>query len=217
MRPPDIIHNLFNQSFYNNGNGAGGDSALPLPLNLIALIISFVCPFLSRNIPREIETKTKSLQLDEPSDLARVCRTCRVFHYMTLPQLYDTVSLRSYDYIRYSNKYGRPDGFGMASPFSMGLNGLATRNVAGYVRKFRMYGEWREYDVEECAKVGRVPDGSMLLNSLVRVVVEKMGVLDSFRYGLLEVGTQGGCSRPSAGNSIRRCYLQCGKVLLSPP
>ena len=71
----------------------------------------------------------------------------------------------------------------------MGLNGLATRNVAGYVKRFRVHGEWKEYDVEECAKVGRVPDASMLLNSLIRIAVEKMGVLDSFRYGLLEPGT----------------------------
>ncbi len=121
------------------------------------------------------------LQLDQPADLARVCRTCRVFHYMTLPQLYGAVSLRSYDYIRYSKQHGRPDGCGMASPFSMALNGLATRNVAAYVKKFRVSGEWREYNVEECAKVGRVPDGSMLLNSIIRVAVEKMGVLNSLR------------------------------------
>lgn len=70
----------------------------------------------------------------------------------------------------------------------MGLNGLATRNVAGYVKQFRVYGEWKQYDVQEFAKVGRVPDGSMLLNSLVRVAVEKMGVLDSFRYALSELG-----------------------------
>ena len=76
----------------------------------------------------------------------------------------------------------------MASPFSMALNGLATRNVARYVKNFRVYGEWKEYDVEECAKVGRVPDGSMLLNSLVRITVEKTGVLDSFRYEPSELG-----------------------------
>lgn len=112
---------------------------------------------------------------------------------MTLPQLYATVSLRSYDYIRYSRQSGRPDGCGMASPFSMGLNGLATRNVAGYVKRFRVYGQWKEYDVDECAKVGRVPDGSMLLNGLVRVAVEKMGVLDSFRYAPSELGARCKC------------------------
>ena len=75
----------------------------------------------------------------------------------------------------------------------MGLNGLATRNVAGYIKTFRVCGEWKEYDVEECAKVGRVPDSSMLLNSLVRVAVEKMGVLDSFRYAPFERGWTGRC------------------------
>lgn len=64
----------------------------------------------------------------------------------------------------------------------MGLNGLVTRNVAGYVRKFRLWGEFKEYDLEECAKVGRVPDGGMMLNCLVRAALEKMGVLESFRY-----------------------------------
>lgn len=64
----------------------------------------------------------------------------------------------------------------------MGLNGLVTRNVAAYSREFRLWGEFKEYDLEECAKVGRVPDGSMMLNCLVRAGVEKMGVLESFRY-----------------------------------
>ena len=70
----------------------------------------------------------------------------------------------------------------MASPFSMGLNGLVSRNVAGYVRNFEVCGEWKEHALEEHAKVGRVPDETMMLNSLVRVAVEKMAVLDSFRY-----------------------------------
>ena len=65
----------------------------------------------------------------------------------------------------------------------MGLNGLVTRNVAGYVREFGVWGEFKEYDLEECAKVGRVPDGSMMLNCLVRAAVEKMAILQSFRYG----------------------------------
>lgn len=101
---------------------------------------------------------------------------------MTLPQLYSNVALHSYDYIRYSPLTGRPEGCGGGSPFSMGLNGLVTRNFAGYARKFRLWGELKEYDLEECAKVGRVPDASMMLNCLVRAAVEKMGVLESFRY-----------------------------------
>ncbi|KAF6222336.1 hypothetical protein HO133_001422 [Letharia lupina] len=140
-----------------------GASVLPLPLNLIALIISY---------------------LDRPADLGRTCRTCRVFHYIGLPQLYSNVSLRSYDYIRYSRRDGRPDGCGMASPFSMGLNGLVARNVAGYVKHFEVCGEWKEHELEEHAKVGRVPDETMMLNSLVRAAVEKMAVLDSFSWAL---------------------------------
>ena len=102
---------------------------------------------------------------------------------MTLPQLYINVSLRSYDSIRYCGREGRAQGCGMASPFSMGLNGLVSRNVAGYVRNFEVTGQWKEHDVLEHSRVGRVPDESMMLNILVRVAVEKMVVLDSFRYG----------------------------------
>ena len=111
-----------------------------------------------------------------------MCRTCRVFHYMTLPQLYSNVSLRSYDYIRYCEHDGRPEGCGMGSPFTMGLNGLVSRSVADYVRTFEVCGEWKEHDLAAYAKVGRVPDDSMLLNSLVRVAIEKMSVLEDFRY-----------------------------------
>lgn len=38
----------------------------------------------------------------------------------------------------------------------MALNAIVTRNVAGYVKRFRVYGTWKEYDLEECAKVGRL-------------------------------------------------------------
>ena len=64
----------------------------------------------------------------------------------------------------------------------MGLNGLVSRNVAGYVTNFEVCGEWKEHALKDHAKVGRVPDETMMLNSLVRVAVEKMAVLDSFRY-----------------------------------
>ena len=64
----------------------------------------------------------------------------------------------------------------------MGLSGLVSRNVAGYVRNFEVCGEWKEHNLEEFSKVGRVPDVSMMLNSLVRVAVERMGILDCFRY-----------------------------------
>ena len=70
----------------------------------------------------------------------------------------------------------------MASPFSMGLNGLVSRNVAGYVKSFEVCGEWKEHALEEHARVGRVPDETMMLNSLVRVAIERMAVMDNFRY-----------------------------------
>ena len=69
----------------------------------------------------------------------------------------------------------------MASPFAMALNGLVSRNVAGYVRDFRVTGDWKEHDVEEYWKAGRVSDDNMMLNTLVRVAVERMAVIDSFR------------------------------------
>lgn len=68
----------------------------------------------------------------------------------------------------------------MASPFSMGLNGLVSRNVAGYVKAFRVCGEWKDHDGSEYSKVGRVTDASMILSSLIRVAIEKMAVLESF-------------------------------------
>lgn len=101
---------------------------------------------------------------------------------MTLPQLYSSVTLRSYDYIRYSSDDGRPEGCGMASPFTMGLNGLISRNVSGYVKQFRLTGEWKEDDLSECAQVGVVPDASMMLNSLVRAAIARMGALQEFKW-----------------------------------
>lgn len=61
----------------------------------------------------------------------------------------------------------------MGSPFAMGLNGLVLRNVAGFVKKLRLVGECKEHDLEECSKNGRVPDSSMMLNTLVRVAIER--------------------------------------------
>lgn len=63
----------------------------------------------------------------------------------------------------------------------MGLNGLVSRDISGYVRNFEVCGEWKEHQLQEYAQVGRVPDESMMMNILVRVAAEKMAVLDSFR------------------------------------
>lgn len=101
---------------------------------------------------------------------------------MTLPQLYTSVTLRSYDSIRYSPEHGRVEGSGMGSPFVMGLNGLVLRNVSGYVRKLKFVGEWREHDLEEFSKRGRVPDSSIMLNTLVRVAIERSTNLRDLWY-----------------------------------
>lgn len=98
---------------------------------------------------------------------------------MTLPRLYEHVTLRSYAEIRYFN--GRPEGYGGGSPFSMGLNGLATRNTASYVKGWKLLGDWRESDVDDFTK-GRVPDNSMMLNIVIRAAMDKMTCLESFGY-----------------------------------
>ncbi|KAF2835445.1 hypothetical protein M501DRAFT_941926 [Patellaria atrata CBS 101060] len=131
-----------------------------LPLNLIVLIISY---------------------LDDVADIARITRTSRLFYYMTLPRLYEKVTLRSYHEIRYNN--GRPEGYGGGSPFSMGLAGLITKNFAGYVREWTLEGQWKESDLDDFSK-GRVPDNSMMLNISVRAAMDKMTKLESFSWKL---------------------------------
>ncbi|MCJ1310120.1 hypothetical protein MMC25_003781 [Agyrium rufum] len=101
---------------------------------------------------------------------------------MTLPQLYANVSLHSFDHIRYVN--GRPEGCGGPSPFFQALNTLVTRNVAIYVKTFRLHGSWKDQDLEDCARVGRVPDSSQMLNTLVRVALDRMPALESFSWEL---------------------------------
>lgn len=121
-------------------------------------------------------------QLDDPGDLARICRTCRVLNYMSLPQLYKDLTLTSYGRIRYRGE--EPEGMGSASPFSNGLNAVITRPYAGLVRSLTLRGEWREHELEEHARVGRVPDSSMMLNIAVRAAVDRMTDLQSFNWEL---------------------------------
>ncbi|KAI9711813.1 MAG: hypothetical protein M1820_001958 [Bogoriella megaspora] len=152
----------------------GGTS---LPLNLIALIIAYI---------------------EDTGDLARVTRTSRVLYYMSLPRLYESVSLHSRSEIKYID--GRPEGFGGGSPFAMGLNGLVTRNVSNYVKHFRLWGDFRESNLEVLAK-GRIPDDSMLLNVAVRAAIDQMPILESFSWELnskpLKTVYQGLAARPS--------------------
>ncbi len=136
-------------------------SPVALPLNLIALITQWI---------------------DDTASLASLCRTCRLLYYMTLPQLYQRVALRSYAEIRYVN--GRPEGFGGGSPFVMALNGLMTQShTASLVEEFRVWGSWREEGHESFAK-GRVPDNSMMLAILMRSATDKMAKLRTFSWEL---------------------------------
>ncbi|KAJ5122543.1 hypothetical protein N7526_009480 [Penicillium atrosanguineum] len=138
-----------------------GASLMVLPLNLIAQIVTNV---------------------DDTADLARLCRTCRVLNYMALPQLYSSLTLTSYDKIRYRGE--QPEGIGSASPFTMGLNAVITRPYATLVRSITLRGDWKESELEEHAQVGRVPDSSMLLNIAVRAAVDRMTNLESFSWEL---------------------------------
>lgn len=70
----------------------------------------------------------------------------------------------------------------MGSPFVMGLNGLVLRNVAGYVKRLKFVGECKEYDSEECYRKGRVPDSTMMLNTLVTVAIERCTALRELWY-----------------------------------
>jgi hypothetical protein len=102
---------------------------------------------------------------------------------MSLPQLYRNLVLTSYDRIRYRD--GQPEGWGGASPFSMGLSTLVTRPHASLVHSMTLRGEWKEHELEEYASVGRVPDSSMMLNIALRAGIDRTTNLESFRYDCL--------------------------------
>lgn len=97
---------------------------------------------------------------------------------MTLPQLYEKVTLHNYAELRYID--GKPEGFGSGSPFTMALSGLATSNSATLVQDFRIAGSWPEPRMEEYS-MGKVPDSTMLLGIALRAAVDKMTHLKRFR------------------------------------
>lgn len=101
---------------------------------------------------------------------------------MALPQLYRCLTLTSYDRIRYRGE--QPEGIGSGSPFTMGLNAVITRPYATLVRSMTLRGDWKEHELEEHARVGRVPDSSMMLNIAVRAAVDRMTSLESFSWEL---------------------------------
>ncbi|KAF2844933.1 hypothetical protein T440DRAFT_299254 [Plenodomus tracheiphilus IPT5] len=100
---------------------------------------------------------------------------------MTLPRLYEHVTLRSYSEIRYID--GRPEGYGSGSPFAMGLNTLVARNFTDYVQRFKVVGDWREHDMGDY-KQGRVPDNSMVLQIVMRAALDKMKNIAAFSWEL---------------------------------
>ncbi|CAI6332620.1 unnamed protein product [Periconia digitata] len=157
LHPNAPHHSWFTSPARSHANYGQGKE---LPLHLIQLILE---------------------HLDDAGDLARVTRTSRLFYYMTLPRLYEEVTLRSYSEIRYVDD--RPMGFGGGSPFAMGLNSLVSRTYANYVQTFRVIGEWKEHDVEDYSK-GRVPDNSMMLQIALRAALDKMQHLTTFAWEL---------------------------------
>ena len=194
-----------------NGGVFGRAESVSLPLNLLVTIIGYVSTVAVRLPPRAGQTDANLMpQLDDPADLARACRTCRVLHYMCLPKLYASVVLHSYDHIRFSEQTMAPEGMGGASPFVMGLNALITGNVAQYTRRFELKGEMQEYGLEENAQAGRVPDGGMMLGLLVRTIIDRMPILQTFKYAQFADATF-----PQlislAGPSKPRCFRLCGK------
>ncbi|KAF2670137.1 hypothetical protein BT63DRAFT_478328 [Microthyrium microscopicum] len=129
-----------------------------IPINLLLLIIQ---------------------QLDDIETLANVTRTSRLLYYLTIPRLYEVVTLKAYSAIRYIND--RPEGFGGGSPFAMGLDGLISspNNVAQYVKTLRMCGDWREVDTGDFER-GRVPDNTMILNVTIKAAISRADRLESF-------------------------------------
>lgn len=96
---------------------------------------------------------------------------------MTLPRLYEHVTLHAYSEIRYID--GRPEGYGNGSPFAMGLNTLVSRSFGNYIQTFRVLGDWREHDLHDY-KQGRVPDNSTVLQVAMRTALDRMNKLKSF-------------------------------------
>lgn len=123
-------------------------------------------------------------QLDDVGDLARICRTSKLLYYMTLPRLWEHVTLRSYNEIRY--KGGWPEGVGGGSPFATALESLVSRNMGTYVKSLRLVGNWKESGEDDFSK-GRVPDSTMMLNIVVRAALDQCPNLQSFRYVKVEI------------------------------
>ncbi|KAI5205117.1 hypothetical protein E4T39_03141 [Aureobasidium subglaciale] len=155
----------------------GGPKEQTLPLSLIAHVISFI---------------------EDVGDIARMTRTCRLMYYMTLPVLYERVTLRSYSETRYVD--GRPEGYGSGSPFTMGLSGLASGNSAALVKEFTVTGAWSDPGVDEYSR-GKIPDSTILLGIALRASMDRMIHLKSYAWDLDSKPTksiyQGLAARPT--------------------
>ncbi|KAI4744812.1 hypothetical protein E4T50_04802 [Aureobasidium sp. EXF-12298] len=172
--PPHVLYASPVSLNAPNGASTRGQT---LPLSLVAQIVSFV---------------------EDVGDIARMTRTCRLMYYMTLPVLYERVTLRSYPETRYVD--GRPEGYGSGSPFVMGLSGLASGNSAPLVKDFKVTGAWTESGIDEYSK-GRIPDSTILLGIALRAAMDKMIHLRSIVWDLDSKPTksiyQGLAARPT--------------------
>jgi len=119
-------------------------------------------------------------------------------YYMTLPVLYERVTLRSYPETRYVD--GRPEGYGSGSPFVMGLTGLASGNSAALVKEFTVTGAWSEPGIDEYSR-GKIPDSTILLGIALRAAMDRMTHLRSLVWNLDSKPTksiyQGLAARPT--------------------
>ncbi|GAM84884.1 hypothetical protein ANO11243_028860 [Dothideomycetidae sp. 11243] len=140
------------------GSALGLQVPAGLPLNVLNLIISHV---------------------QDLADVLNLTRTSRLLYYLTLPRLYETVTLRSYADVR--RKDGRVEGLGGGSPFCMALSALATSECASVVKTLRLEGTWQETDEY---MLGRIPDATVLLSIAIRAAIDKMNNLKSLVWEL---------------------------------
>jgi hypothetical protein len=121
----------------------------------------------------------QSYQIEDIGDLARLTRASRLLYYITIPRLYEKVTLKAYPELRYVGDV--PEGFGGGSPFAAGLDSLigSSNDVAQYVKYLRVCGEWKELDRGQFEK-GRVPDNSMVLNIAFKAAIVRAKSLQEF-------------------------------------
>lgn len=65
----------------------------------------------------------------------------------------------------------------------MGLDGLVSRPVAGYVKGLTLLGTFKEHKEDEYEK-GRIPDNTMMLNIVIRAAIDRTDKLEVFYWSL---------------------------------